>query len=174
MFRGRSGRRGRASRGTDVQNPGGHPPWMVDGERVLFHAEPLPQRIHGQDQVSFGMCRFTTPLLFGHEGPTASPFLHFKMTWDAIWTINPPEANLYHEVEWAEVEHMLVEGGGGRTTWKLQGSFVRGTFRNLQLEPRADLAQPLVDLLEDKGIPVRVPQPDSAPDRLPGPDDSPA
>lgn len=146
-------RRGRRSEGREAKLlPGGFQPGtMKDG--LLYDSKELPQRIHQQDQVTQGVCAFKGPATGG--GPSGSPPLGFKLTRDAIWTLNP-DGTLYEEVLWSNVRRLEVRDSGDNSVWSLKGTFIRAEFMILQVEPSPGTAQALVDLVREKGIEVDV------------------
>jgi hypothetical protein len=119
---------------------------------TLYISDPLPPRCHSQDQVARGVCFFTGQLLISGGGPQQSPMLGFKMTRDAIWTLNT-DGTLYQEVPWSDIRRLVIREDA---SWAFRGSFVRHEFMVLKVEPSWDTVQAMLDLAVERGIEFEV------------------
>lgn len=152
--------------GEDAELPGGFAPGVLR-PGLLYSSDPLPPSIHEENQIAKGTCAFKEPSLMFSEGPSGSPPLGFKMTRNAIWTLNP-DGTLYSRVDWDQLEKLVVRTDGDETRWLLRGSYLGHEFRILDVVPSPSTAQAFLDLLREKGI-----EADTRTARPEGPDLSP-
>lgn len=138
--------------------PGGYLPGQIKGG-LLYKSDPLPPDIHGQDQVAKGLCAFKLPVMAFSNGPSGSPPLGFKMTRDAIWTLNT-DGSLYEKVTWDQIHGLVIDQEEtDNVRWWFRGTFVHAEFMMLDVEPSAEDSQSLLGLAQEKGIPIEVKKP---------------